>query len=48
MQPDRRGLAAAAPPPWGLALVRMLSLGWGVTHRPTRVWLQLPRGGAPA
>ena len=26
----------------GLALVQLLSLGWGVIHGPTRVWLQLP------
>ena len=42
-----RVLAPRAPDPatasgMGLALVQMLTLGWGVIHGPTRVWLQLP------
>ena len=32
----------AKPSGMGLAMVHRLSLGWGVTHDPTRVWLQLP------
>ena len=40
--------AVAIPLDERAALVQMLSLGWGVIHGPTRVWLQLPCGSVRA